>query len=214
MRPACSGWASHRLSIASIMPSTRSSRGMPKTTQRASSRTGLSLPASCIFFIASALSAAMPASMSPSAFGRMACATKSMAPSSSSGSVVCAPCSVRKEAITTGIGRSRIGRARKSSPAVPGISSSSAMTSGFSLPMIARACSASAAAPTRSTSGWRSMQPLLDCPAPPTLTVCTVAVRGCPDRPRHSCCAPTEAGRRIAVAAAVGPRAARHRHGR
>ncbi len=84
-------------------------------------------------------------------------ATKSTAPSSSARSVTSAPCSVRVETITTGIGRSRIRRERNSRPSMRGISTSSVITSGLSSRIISRATSGSAAAPTQTMSFCRLM---------------------------------------------------------
>mmetsp|Transcript_60042 Transcript_60042/g.142143 ORF Transcript_60042/g.142143 Transcript_60042/m.142143 type:complete len:430 (+) Transcript_60042:474-1763(+) len=93
----------------------------------------------------------------PSATPILGLATKSIAPSSNALSVTSAPRSVSVDTITTGIGRRRIRRDRKSSPSIRGISTSSVMTSGFRLRIISRASSGSAAAPMHSMSVWRLM---------------------------------------------------------
>ena len=93
----------------------------------------------------------------PSATPILGLATKSTAPSSSALSVTSAPRSVSVETITTGIGRRRIRRDRKSSPSMRGISTSSVMTSGLRLRIISRATSGSEAAPMHSMSIWRLM---------------------------------------------------------
>jgi hypothetical protein len=80
-------------------------------------------------------------------------ATKSIAPISSARMVISAPFSVRVETITTGMGRKRIRRDRKSRPSMRGISTSNVMTSGLSSRIISRATSGSLAAPTHSMSG-------------------------------------------------------------
>ena len=56
-------------STSSAAPAAMASRGMPKTTQLASSWQMLKLPASRISFIAFAPSAPMPVSMMPTALG-------------------------------------------------------------------------------------------------------------------------------------------------
>ena len=93
----------------------------------------------------------------PSATPIFGLATKSIAPSSSARSVTSAPRSVSVETITTGIGRRRIKRARKSMPSIRGISMSSVITSGFRSRIMSRATSGSAAAPTHSISPSRLM---------------------------------------------------------
>jgi hypothetical protein len=84
-------------------------------------------------------------------------ATKSMAPSSSARMVTSAPFSVSVEIISTGMGRSRISRPRKSMPSILGISTSSVITSGLSSRIISRATSGSLAVPMHSMSFWRLM---------------------------------------------------------
>ncbi|MCY1373302.1 hypothetical protein D9M69_605680 [compost metagenome] len=84
-------------------------------------------------------------------------ATKSTAPISSARRVVSAPCSVRVETITTGMGRRRIRRERNSRPSMRGISTSSVITSGLSSRIISRATSGSLAAPMQRMSGCRLM---------------------------------------------------------
>jgi len=79
--------------------------------------------------------------------------TKSMAPSSRARRVVSAPRWVSVETITTGVGRRRISRSRKSSPSILGISTSSVSTSGFMARIISRATIGSGAAPMASMSG-------------------------------------------------------------
>jgi hypothetical protein len=79
-------------------------------------------------------------------------ATKSIAPSSSARIVVSAPRSVSVDTITTGIGRRRIRRSRKSRPSIFGISTSSVSTSGFIARIISRATSGSGAEPIASMS--------------------------------------------------------------
>ena len=56
-------------STSCAAPCAMASRGMPKTTQLASSWQTFQLPASRIVFIARAPSAPMPVSITPSAFG-------------------------------------------------------------------------------------------------------------------------------------------------
>ena len=75
----------------------------------------------------------------PSATPILGLATKSTAPSSSARKVTSAPRSVNVETITTGIGRRRISRERKSMPSMRGISTSSVITSGSRLRIISRA---------------------------------------------------------------------------
>src|SRR5450830_1230086 len=84
-------------------------------------------------------------------------ATKSTAPSSSARSVTSAPFSVSVEIITTGMGRKRISRPRKSMPSMRGISTSRVITSGFNSRIISRAIRGSLAVPTHSMSRWRLM---------------------------------------------------------
>jgi len=94
-----------------------------------------------------------PSSRRPADTPMRGLATKSTAPISRARSVVSAPCSVRVDTITTGIGRRRISRERNSSPSILGISTSSVMTSGLSSRIISRACSGSLAAPMHTMSG-------------------------------------------------------------
>ena len=89
----------------------------------------------------------------PSATPIFGLATKSTAPNSSAFRVTSAPRSVKVETITTGMGRRRIKRDRKSMPSMRGISTSSVMTSGLRLRIISRAINGSLAAPTHSMSG-------------------------------------------------------------
>ena len=84
-------------------------------------------------------------------------ATKSTAPSSSARSVVSAPRWVSVETMTTGIGRRRMSRSRKSSPSMRGISTSRVITSGSRDRIISRAARGSGAAPTVVRSGVESM---------------------------------------------------------
>ena len=71
--------------------------------------------------------------------------------------VTSAPRSVRVEIITTGMGRNRIKRPRKSIPSMRGISTSRVMTSGLSSRIISRATSGSLAVPMHSISRCRLM---------------------------------------------------------
>ena len=84
-------------------------------------------------------------------------ATKSTAPSSSARMVTSAPRSVNVEIISTGIGRRRIKRPKKSIPSMRGISTSRVMTSGLSSRIISRATNGSLAVPIHSMSPWRLM---------------------------------------------------------
>ena len=84
-------------------------------------------------------------------------ATKSTAPSSSAFIVTSPPRSVNVEIITTGVGRRRIRRPRKSMPSIRGISTSSVITSGSRSRIISRATIGSFAVPTHSMSGCRLM---------------------------------------------------------
>src|SRR3990167_3021745 len=79
-------------------------------------------------------------------------ATKSTAPNSNAFIVTSAPRSVSVEIITTGMGRNRIKRPKKSRPSIFGISISSVMTSGSNSRIISRATSGSFAAPTHCIS--------------------------------------------------------------
>ncbi|SUY92046.1 Uncharacterised protein [Comamonas terrigena] len=84
-------------------------------------------------------------------------ATKSTAPSSSARMVTSAPRSVSVEIISTGMGRRRIRRPRKSIPSMRGISTSSVITSGLSSRIISRAINGSLAVPMHSISLCRLM---------------------------------------------------------
>ena len=99
----------------------------------------------------------LASSLSPLVTPTRGLATKSTAPNSSALSVTSAPCSVRVEIITTGMGRRRMRRPRKSMPSMRGISTSSVMTSGLSSRIISRATRGSLAVPMHSMSGWRLM---------------------------------------------------------
>src|SRR3989344_518827 len=96
-------------------------------------------------------------SLRPLASPTRGLATKSTAPSSSAFMVTSAPRSVSVEIITTGIGRKRIRRPRKSMPSIRGISTSSVMTSGLSSRIISRATKGSLAVPMHSMSRCRLM---------------------------------------------------------
>ncbi len=96
-------------------------------------------------------------SLRPLASPTRGLATKSTAPSSSAFIVTSAPRSVSVEIITTGIGRKRIRRPRKSMPSIRGISTSSVMTSGLSSRIISRATKGSLAVPMHSMSRCRLM---------------------------------------------------------
>ena len=93
----------------------------------------------------------------PSVIDILGLVTKSVAPNSSARMVISEPRSVSVETITTGIGRKRIKRSRKSKPSILGISTSSVSTSGLSCLIISRAMSGSGAAPTTSMSFWLLM---------------------------------------------------------
>ena len=84
-------------------------------------------------------------------------ATKSTAPSSNAFIVTSAPRSVSVEIMTTGIGRNRIRRPRKSIPSMRGISTSNVITSGLSSRIISRATNGSLAVPIHSISRCRLM---------------------------------------------------------
>ncbi|MCY1291590.1 hypothetical protein D9M70_407840 [compost metagenome] len=96
-------------------------------------------------------------SISPSRMPSLGLVTKSTAPSSSARMVISEPRSVSDDTISTGIGRSRIRRSRKSRPSMRGISTSSVSTSGFRRLIRSRATSGSGAVPTTSMSGWLLM---------------------------------------------------------
>src|SRR5512135_3087408 len=93
----------------------------------------------------------------PRAISILGLETKSTAPSASARKVISEPRSVNVETITTGIGRRRIKRSRKSNPSILGISTSSVSTSGFKDLIISRATSGSGAAPTHIMSFSRSI---------------------------------------------------------
>jgi len=78
--------------------------------------------------------------------------TKSTAPSSSARMVTSAPRSVSVEIISTGMGRRRMMRPRKSMPSILGISMSRVITSGFFSRIISRATRGSLAVPMHSMS--------------------------------------------------------------
>ncbi len=83
--------------------------------------------------------------------------TKSTAPSSSARKVISEPRSVSDDTITTGIGRSRIRRSRKSRPSMRGISTSRVSTSGLCCLISSRATSGSGAVAQTAMSGWLLM---------------------------------------------------------
>src|SRR5450830_1878040 len=96
-------------------------------------------------------------SLKPSATPILGLATKSTAPNSSAFIVTSAPRSVKVEIMTTGIGRKRISRPKKSMPSMRGISMSRVRTSGFSSRIISLAINGSLAVPTHSMSCCRLM---------------------------------------------------------
>ena len=116
---------------------------------------GRALYAALTFSQISTRQASMLAAESILGLGR-----KSTAPNSSACRVASEPLRVRLEIITTGIGRSRIRRARKSRPSILGISMSSVSTSGASVLIISRAAMGSGATPTTSRSGAELMTSL------------------------------------------------------
>jgi len=76
--------------------------------------------------------------------------TKLTAPSARACIVVVAPCAVRVEHITTGVGRSAISWRRKLMPSMRGISTSSTMTSGQRACSLGQANTGSLAVPSTS----------------------------------------------------------------
>src|SRR4051812_11659834 len=84
----------------------------------------------------------------PVAMSSLGLVTKSTAPRSSARRVMSLPFSVSVETISTGIGRRRIRRSRKSRPSIFGISTSSVSTSGLAARISSRAAIGSGAAPT------------------------------------------------------------------
>src|SRR5690606_7595808 len=83
--------------------------------------------------------------------------TKSTAPSSSALRVTSELRSVSEDTITTGMGRRRISRSKKSRPSMRGISTSSVNTSGLCCLISSRATKGSGATATTSISGWLLM---------------------------------------------------------
>ena len=132
--------------------------GVPPTTLEAgpASRTGARRTcATAATRILSTICAAK--SLSPLASPTRGLATKSTAPNSRAFMVTSAPRSVSVEIITTGVGRRRIKRPRKSMPSMRGISTSRVMTSGSNSRIISRATRGSLAVPMHSMSRWRLM---------------------------------------------------------
>ncbi|MNZ98079.1 hypothetical protein D3C78_1173510 [compost metagenome] len=99
----------------------------------------------------------LASSLRPLATPTRGLATKSTAPSSSAFMVTSAPRSVSVEIISTGMGRKRISRPRKSMPSMRGISTSSVITSGSISRIISRAIRGSLAVPMHSMSVCRLM---------------------------------------------------------
>ncbi len=89
--------------------------------------------------------------------------TKSTAPSSSARSAASDPSDVRLDSISTGIGRSRIRRSRKSSPSIFGIWMSRMSTSGSSVRIISLATNGSGAEPTTSMSSSLDSSRVSNC---------------------------------------------------
>ena len=138
----------------------------------------------------------------PSAMPTLGLATKSTAPSSSARKVACAPRSVSVDTITTGIGRRRIRRSRKSSPSMRGISTSSVITSGSRSRISSRAMSGSLAVPMHCRSASRLMisASRLRTSAESSTTrtrIGAISRTGPPNRPRRP---PRAAARRLAPA--------------
>ncbi len=92
-------------------------------------------------------------STKPSRKPSLGLVTKSTAPNSSARIVTSELRSVSDDTITTGIGRNRIKRSRKSSPSIRGISTSSVRTSGLCCLIKSRATKGSGATATTSISG-------------------------------------------------------------